>query len=68
MNVLIAMDAFKGCASSRELSCAIEKGIKGVYPDALISAYEIADGGEGTLEAMVANSGGKIVTDRKSVV
>ncbi len=62
MNVLIAMDSFKGCASSRELSCAIEKGIKGVYPEASISAYEIADGGEGTLEAMVANSGGKIVT------
>ncbi len=62
MNVLIAMDSFKGCASSRELSCAIEKGIKGVYPDALVSAYEIADGGEGTLEAMVANSRGEIFT------
>lgn len=62
MNVLIAMDSFKGCASSHELSCAIEKGIKGVYPDAWIRAYEIADGGEGTLEAMVVNGGGEIFT------
>lgn len=62
MNVLIAMDSFKGCASSRELSCAIEKGIKSVYPESSILAYEIADGGEGTLEAMVANSGGEIFT------
>ncbi len=62
MKVLIAMDSFKGCASSRELSSAIQKGIKGVYPLAKVNAYEIADGGEGTLEAMVANSGGKIFT------
>ena len=62
MNVLIAMDSFKGCATSRELSGAIQKGIKKVYPVAKINAYEIADGGEGTLEAMVANGCGKIFT------
>ena len=60
MNVIIAMDSFKGCASSYELSEAIAQGIKDVYPAASIKAYEIADGGEGTLEAMVANSGGEI--------
>lgn len=62
MNVLIAMDAFKGCTSSHELSDALKKGILAVFPDATTSAYEIADGGEGTLEAMVANRGGKILT------
>lgn len=62
MNVLIAMDAFKGCASSHELSGALKKGILAVFPEATTSAYEIADGGEGTLEAMVANRGGKILT------
>ncbi len=60
MNVIIAMDSFKGCASSYELSKAIAQGIEEVYPHASIKAYEIADGGEGTLEAMVANSGGEI--------
>lgn len=62
MNVVIAIDSFKGCASSYELSQAIEEGIKKVYPKSVITAYEVADGGEGTLEAMVANSGGKIFT------
>lgn len=62
MNVVIAIDSFKGCASSYELSHAIEEGIKKVYPEVTVSAYEVADGGEGTLEAMVANSGGKIFT------
>ena len=60
MNVIIAMDSFKGCASSYELSEAIAQGIKEVYPTASIKAYEVADGGEGTLEAMVANSSGEI--------
>lgn len=62
MNVVIAIDSFKGCSSSYELSQAIEEGIKKVYPESVITAYEVADGGEGTLEAMVANSGGKIFT------
>ena len=62
MNVTIAMDSFKGCASSHELSSAIEKGIRVVYPDAIFHSFEVADGGEGTLEAMVANSGGQIFT------
>ena len=62
MNVIIAMDAFKGCASSFELAGAIKEGICKVFPKAELSSYEIADGGEGTLEAMVNNSGGKILT------
>jgi glycerate kinase len=62
MNVIIAMDSFKGCASSLELSCAITQGIRTVYQDATIKAYEIADGGEGTLQAMVHNTGGELIT------
>jgi len=62
MNVIIAMDSFKGCASSLELSSAITKGVQNVYPDANIVAYEIADGGEGTLQAMVHNTQGTLLT------
>ena len=62
MNVIIAMDSFKGCASSLELSTAITQGIQNVYPEANIVAYEIADGGEGTLQAMVHNTQGTLLT------
>jgi len=62
MNVIIAMDSFKGCASSLELSSAITQGIRTVYQDATIKAYEIADGGEGTLQAMVHNTEGELIT------
>lgn len=62
MNVLIAMDAFKGCASSSELAGAVKEGICAVFPKAILSSCIIADGGEGTLEAMVVNCGGKILT------
>lgn len=62
MKVVVAIDSFKGCISSRALSACIEDGIKVVYPDASVEAYEVADGGEGTVAAMVHNGGGKIVT------
>lgn len=62
MKVVIAIDSFKGCMSSRELSVCIEEGIKVVYPDVVIEACEVADGGEGTLQAMVNNTNGNIVT------
>ena len=62
MKVVIAIDSFKGCMSSKELSVCIEEGIKVVYPDALIESCEVADGGEGTLQAMVNNTNGKILT------
>lgn len=62
MKVVIAIDSFKGCMGSRELSQSIEEGIKVVYPDAYIEMCEVADGGEGTVQAMVNNTGGKIVT------
>ncbi|MBV5278919.1 MAG: glycerate kinase [Campylobacteraceae bacterium] len=62
MKVVIAIDSFKGCMSSQELSISIEEGIKIVYPDALIEACEVADGGEGTLQALVNNTNGDIIT------
>ena len=62
MKVVIAIDSFKGCIGSRALSECVEEGIKEVYPDALVEAFEVADGGEGTVQAMVDNTNGKIVT------
>lgn len=62
MKVVIAIDSFKGCMSSCELAQSIKEGIKEVYTEAIVEAYEVADGGEGTLQAMVNNTDGKIIT------
>ena len=61
MKTVIAIDSFKGSLSSVELSRHITIGIKNVYPDAHIISLPIADGGEGTVEALVLGTGGKVV-------
>ena len=62
MKVVIAIDSYKGCASSQELSGWIEEGIRNVYAEAEVQACSIADGGEGMLYALMHNSDGKIIT------
>lgn len=62
MKVVLAIDSFKGCASSQELSSWIEEGIKEVYQEANVTSCYIADGGEGMLEALMQNVKGKIFT------
>ncbi|TYR81492.1 glycerate kinase [Priestia megaterium] len=61
MKVLIAIDSFKGSISSKEASKAISTGIKDVYPDAEIVMIPLADGGEGTVEALIEATGGQAV-------
>lgn len=58
MKVVLAIDSFKGCASSKELSCWVKEGIEAVDPLAEVVSCFIADGGEGMLEAIMQNSGG----------
>jgi glycerate 2-kinase len=60
MNVVIAIDSFKGSISSIEASKEIELGIMDVYPDANIMSLPLADGGEGTVEALVFAADGRI--------
>ena len=62
MKIVLAIDSFKGCASSQELSTWIEEGIKEVYQEAIVQACYIADGGEGMLSAIMQNISGKIMT------
>lgn len=59
MKVVIAIDSLKGSMSSVEAGNAISDGILNVYPDAQISTYPVADGGEGTVEALVNGMGGE---------
>ena len=58
---LLAIDSFKGSVSSAQAEAAVAEGVRRVWPDAELSALPLADGGEGTLDA-VAACGGEIVT------
>ena len=59
--VLLAIDSFKGSVSSAQAESAVAEGVRHVWPDAEVSALPLADGGEGTLDA-VAACGGEVVT------
>ena len=59
--MLLAIDSFKGSVSSSQAESAVAGGVRRVWPDAQVSALPLADGGEGTLDA-VAAYGGEIVT------
>ena len=59
--VLLAIDSFKGSVSSALAESAVAEGVRRVWPDAEMSTLPLADGGEGTLDA-VAACGGEIVT------
>lgn len=57
---LLAIDSFKGSVSSSQAESAVAEGVCRVWPDAQVSALPLADGGEGTLDA-VAACGGEVV-------
>lgn len=59
--VLLAIDSFKGSVSSAQAEEAVAEGVRRVWPDAQVAALPLADGGEGTLDAIVAR-GGELVT------
>ncbi len=58
MKIVIAIDSFKGSISSIEAGTAVSNGIYHVFPDAEISIYPLADGDEGTSNALVNGLGG----------
>jgi glycerate 2-kinase len=60
LKILVAPNAFKESLSAMEAVEAISQGILRVLPDAQIIKIPIADGGDGTLEAVVAGTRGKI--------
>lgn len=64
MKVVIAIDSFKGSMTSMEAGHAAEEGIKKVHPDAEVIVKPLADGGEGTVDALVEGLGGEYVTAR----
>ena len=61
MKIVLAPDKFKGSLSAREACAAMERGVRRVWPDVDVVSIPLADGGEGTVEAMVAATGGRCV-------
>ncbi len=60
MRILIAPDSYKGSLTAIEVAEAMERGFVRVFSDAQVTKVPIADGGEGTVEALVYATGGKI--------
>lgn len=62
MKIVIAPQSLKGSLSAAETGQAIAEGARQVYPDAEIVIVPVADGGEGTTQALVDATGGRLVT------
>ncbi len=62
MKAVIAIDSFKGSLTSTEAGAAVAEGIKRVYTDAETVIKPLADGGEGTVEALVVGMGAELNT------
>jgi glycerate kinase len=61
MKIVIAPDSFKESLTAMQVAEAIEQGFRQIYPHADYLKLPMADGGEGTVESMVAATGGKII-------
>lgn len=59
MRIVIAPDSFKECASAAEVAKALAAGVSRACPEAETVLVPMADGGEGTVDAMVAATSGQ---------
>ena len=61
MKIVVAIDSFKGSLSSMSAGQIASVAIKNVIPDAEVKIYPLADGGEGTVDALTDGLNGKII-------
>ncbi|MDA5492621.1 glycerate kinase [Yersinia intermedia] len=61
MKIVIAPDSYKESLSALDVAVQIEAGFRTQFPDAQYIKLPVADGGEGTVEAMVAATAGRII-------
>ena len=61
MKIVVAIDSFKGCLTSKEANQAAAEGIRNSFPDAEVVQVPVSDGGEGFMEAFHAAIGGDLV-------
>ncbi|MBE3560851.1 MAG: glycerate kinase [Ktedonobacteraceae bacterium] len=60
MRIVIAPQSLKGSLTAAEAGRAIAQGVRAVYPAADIEIVPVADGGEGTVQALVDATGGEL--------
>lgn len=61
MKIIIAPDSFKESLSALVVAEQIEEGFREIFPDAEYVKLPMADGGEGTVAALVAATGGRVI-------
>jgi len=61
MKFVLAPDSFKGSAAAEEICAALAAGIRRILPDAEIVSLPMADGGEGTVSALVSATKGRLL-------
>lgn len=61
MKVTVAIDSFKGSLSTFQAGRAVADGIKRIFSDVDIKICPLADGGEGTVEAVIGAMNGRMV-------
>jgi len=64
MKIVIAPDSFKESLSALQVAAAIEAGMREVFPDAEYVKLPVADGGEGTVQALIDATAGRRVEQR----
>jgi glycerate kinase len=64
LRVLAAPQAFKGSLSASEVARAMSEGVLRAAPDAQLTELPLADGGEGTVQALVDATGGRLIEVR----
>jgi glycerate kinase len=64
MKIVIAPDSFKESLTALQVAHAIEAGMREVWPDATYVKVPVADGGEGTVQALIDATGGRKVDVR----
>lgn len=60
--IVIAVDSFKGSMSSMEAGKAVQAGFSRIFPECSMTVLPVADGGEGTVDAVTEGLGGEKVT------
>lgn len=66
MKIVLAPDSYKGSLTSEAVCDAMEVGIRRVVPHATVVRVPMADGGEGTVQSLVAATGGTILQETVS--
>jgi len=64
MRIVIAPQSLKGSLTAAQAGEAIAQGVRAVYPKAVIEIVPVADGGEGTVQALVDATDGEIVQQK----